>query len=115
MSRPTATPCPLPEETLIQAAAVLRVLGHPHRLRLVELLMTRRRSVNELAEELDLAQSAVSQHLGHMRAQGIVDAQRNGRCVWYRIVNPNACNVIRCIRRHGDGRSAPSPRGRGLR
>jgi len=89
---------------LEQAAAVLRVLAHPHRLGIVELLMIQRHTVGELAEALGLAPHAVSQHLNHMKAFGILDSQRHGREVYYRVANPNAVNVIECIRRHGDGK-----------
>lgn len=95
---------PLDLDTLEAAAACLRVLAHPHRLKLVELLMTDRHTVGELAEELDLAPAAVSQHLNQMKAHGLLAAERDGRAVYYRVVNPNAVNVIRCIRKHGHGR-----------
>ncbi|MEX0774844.1 MAG: metalloregulator ArsR/SmtB family transcription factor [Phycisphaeraceae bacterium] len=97
------TPAPIPMNVLEQAAYVLRVLAHPHRLRMVELLMTGRLSVGELADELDLAPNAVSQHLSNMRAHGIVEVQRDGRTAYYRVANPNAINMINCIRKHGCG------------
>ncbi len=85
---------------LEESARVLRVLAHPHRLKFVELLMGGRLSVGELAEAVDLAPSAVSQHLNHMRAHGILDVEREGRTAYYRVDNPNAINVIQCIHRH---------------
>jgi DNA-binding transcriptional ArsR family regulator len=91
---------PLPLELLERSAAMLRVLAHARRLQIVALLMARRMSVGELAAALDLAPAAVSGHLGRMRAQGIVGPRRRGRTVYYRVVNPNACNLIRCLRRH---------------
>ena len=91
---------PLPLDLLERSAAMLRVLAHARRLQIVERLLSRRMSVGELAEALGLAPAAVSGHLGHMRAQGIVGPRRRGRVVYYRVVNPNACNLIRCLRRH---------------
>jgi DNA-binding transcriptional ArsR family regulator len=104
-SRPARNPAParLAAETLARAAEMLRVLAHPQRLRIVELLLESRHSVGDLAAAMDLAPAAVSGHLSHMRAQGIVGAQRDGRTVYYRVINPNAGNLIRCIRRHGSG------------
>ena len=90
----------LPLEALERSASVLRVLAHAQRLRIVELLMDRKMSVGELADTLDLAPNAVCQHLNHMRAHGILDCRRDGRTAFYRVANPHACNVIRCIRRH---------------
>jgi DNA-binding transcriptional ArsR family regulator len=91
---------PLPLDLLERSAAMLRVLAHARRLQIVERLMAGRMSVGELAEALGMAPAAVSGHLGHMRAQGIVGPQRRGRVVHYRVINPNACNLIRCLRRH---------------
>ena len=90
---------------LEETARVLRVLGHPHRLKFVELLMGGQLSVGELAEEVGLTPSAVSQHLSHMRAHGILGVRREGRTAYYRVENPSAVNVIRCIRKHGRGAS----------
>jgi DNA-binding transcriptional ArsR family regulator len=90
-------------QVLEQAAAVLRVMAHPHRLKIVELLMARKHSVGELAEEMSLAPNAVSQHLNQMKAHRILEVDREGRTAYYRVVNPNAKNLIRCIARHGHG------------
>lgn len=100
-----ATPELLPERLLEQAAGVLRVLAHPHRLRIVELLSLQRHTVGELAEAIGLAQHAVSQHLNHMKAHGILDSRRVGRNVYYSVANPNALNILECIRNHGHGKS----------
>lgn len=94
----------IPERLLEQAASVLRVLAHPHRLRIVELLEAERLTVGQLADAIGLAQHAVSQHLNHMKAHGILASRRDGRNVYYSVANPNALNVLDCIRRHGDGR-----------
>lgn len=87
-------------EALEQAASVLRVLAHPHRLKLVELLDADRHTVGELAERLGLAPHAVSQHLNQMRAHGILDSQRDGRSVHYRVISPHARTLLGCIRKH---------------
>lgn len=91
---------PISMDTLEQAAKVLRVLAHPHRLKLVELLESDRHTVGELALQLELAPHAVSQHLNQMRAHGILEARRNGRVVYYRVISPHALTLIQCIRKH---------------
>lgn len=101
----SANPAELEMEVLEQAAAVLKVLAHPHRLKAIELLMNGRLSVGEIADELGLAPAAVSQHLNHMKAHRILAVERDGRTAYYRVINPNAANVIRCIRKHGHGQS----------
>ena len=90
----------LPMEVLFKAAAVLRVLAHPHRLKIVELLLDGPKNVSQLTEQLDLAQNAVSQHLNFMKAHGILPSRRKGRSFFYEVVHPNARTVLGCIRRN---------------
>ena len=94
----------IPFSTLEQAAASLRVLSHPHRLRIVEVLLNGPASVTDLATDVELAPAAMSQHLSQMRAQGIVASRRNGRQVFYEVISPNAVHLIDCIMKHGPGR-----------
>lgn len=91
----------IPMQVLEHAAATLRVLAHPHRLKITELLVTGRLSVGELADKLDLPAPAVSQHLNHMRAHRILACERQGRSAYYRVINPSATMLIECIRKHG--------------
>lgn len=88
----------IPVETLEEVAPVFRVLSHRHRLRLVGLLLDERLSVGDLAERAGLAPAAVSQHLGLLRAHGVLEAEREGPSVYYRVVHPGAQAVLRCIR-----------------
>lgn len=81
-------------------AGVLRVLGHPDRLRLVDILMRRDAAVGELADLLDLPPNVVSQHLSNMLAHRIVRRQRRGRQVFYDVVHPAAQNLLQCIWRN---------------
>jgi DNA-binding transcriptional ArsR family regulator len=81
-------------------ASLLRALASPHRLRIVHRLGTGTCEVNELARDLGLAQSSVSQHLAAMRAVGLVDATRDGRSVRYQLTDPEilgACDVMRTV------------------
>jgi DNA-binding transcriptional ArsR family regulator len=91
---------PLPAEVLRRAAAVLRVLAHADRLRIVELLGEGALSVSELTRRLGLAQNTVSQHLNFMKAHGILASRREGRSVFYEVVHPHAKTVLGCIRRN---------------
>jgi len=90
-------------DVLERAAAVMRVLAHPHRLRICELLLGGDVSVGELAEHLDMPQNAVSQHLAIMRAHGLVARERGGKVAYYRVVHPSAGWLLSCIRRHARG------------
>jgi len=95
----------LPMERLEQAAAVMRVLAHPHRLRICELLMQGRVAVCEIADHLGIPCNATSQHLGIMKAHGILGSERDGKTVYYRVVGPQPAWLLGCIRDHSSPRA----------
>jgi DNA-binding transcriptional ArsR family regulator len=81
-------------------ADLLRALANPHRLRIVHRLGDGPTEVNELARDLDMAQSTVSQHLAAMRGVGLVEATRDGRFVRYELAYPeilDACDLMRAV------------------
>lgn len=82
-----------------RAAEVLKTVAHPVRLRIVELLEHRERSVTELKELLGLTQPLTSQHLTQMRTRGVLGTRREGSQVYYSIANHDVVKVIHCIRR----------------
>lgn len=90
----------IPLELLEQSAAVMRVLAHPHRLRICDLLLAGRVSVNEVARHLNIASNAVSQHLNMMKAHGLLTCERDGKTVYYRVSDPRPGWLLDCIRRH---------------
>ncbi len=90
----------LESDVLARAAEVIKCLGHPLRLRLLESLETGERAVWELQEYSGATQAAVSQHLGSLRARGIVDSRREGTNVFYRITEPKVTSILNCIRRY---------------
>ncbi|MHB8543763.1 MAG: ArsR/SmtB family transcription factor [Leptospirales bacterium] len=66
-------------------ARCLRILGHPVRLRIMTLLAAKEWSVNELAGELGISQSNLSQHLTLLKDREIIMARREGHQVFYGI------------------------------
>jgi DNA-binding transcriptional ArsR family regulator len=84
-------------DMLSRAARNLRVMAHPVRIKMIELLLAKPVPVGELAESVDLPAAAVSQHLNIMRAQGIVRARREGRQVFYEVIAPQAHALIDCL------------------
>src|SRR3989304_5475152 len=83
---------------LERAARVIRVLGHPLRLRLLEALEDGERHVAELQEAAGGSQAMVSQRLGFLRAHGVVERRREGPRVYYRIIEPKVSRILACIR-----------------
>lgn len=86
-----------PEE-LQRAAAVIKCLGHPLRLRLLEAMEDGERTVTELTHLSDAPQAIVSQQLGIMRGRGVVNATRRGPYVFYGITEPRVRPLLDCLR-----------------
>lgn len=91
---------PIPAKVLERCAASLKVLAHPTRLRIVDLVAARRLTVGELAEALGESQAVVSQHLIRMRGVDLLSVEREGRMAYYRVANPACPAVLDCIRTH---------------
>ena len=83
---------------LAKAADVIKVVGHPDRLRILEFLEEGEKAVGEIQECLDLPQAIVSQHLAKMRGWDIVEARRDGIHVYYHIIEPKVTHILDCIR-----------------
>jgi DNA-binding transcriptional ArsR family regulator len=69
-------------------AGLFKALGHPLRLRILELLRHGEMSVRDLLRELEVEPSTASQQLGILRAQGVVESRRDGPTVVYRVTDP---------------------------
>lgn len=81
-------------------AEVLKTLASPRRLEIIHRLAAGPCEVGRLAEELGISQPNASQHLAVMRAAGIVEAERDGREVRYRLSDPDvvvACALMRGV------------------
>ena len=88
------------DEITILQAEVLKTLAHPRRLAILHRLAQGPCEVGRLAEDLDLTQPNVSQHLAILRGAGLVEADRDGREVRYRLVDGDvtvACGVMRGV------------------
>ena len=78
-----------------EAKAILfRTLGHPARVRILELLREGERSVGSLQAELSLDSSSTSQHLGALRRVGLVEARRDGTSALYRITDETVFTLL---------------------
>jgi DNA-binding transcriptional ArsR family regulator len=81
-------------------ADVMKTLAHPRRLQILHRLAGGPTGVARLATELGMSQPNTSQHLAVMRAAGVVEAERDGRVVRYRLADPDvtvACALMRSI------------------
>src|ERR1700722_7711533 len=75
-------------------ANLFRVLGHPARVRILELLRDGERSVGGLQAELDLDSGGTSQHLAALRRIGVVESRREGTTVYYRVDDKRVFDLL---------------------
>jgi DNA-binding transcriptional ArsR family regulator len=78
----------------IRKAQLFKVLGHPVRIRILELLSDGERTVGDLQDALSLDSSGTSQHLTALREQGALESRRDGTNVYYRIRDPRVTQLM---------------------
>lgn len=91
-SKPTATVADFAE-----AAECLKMLAHPVRLRIVQLLLHGRYTVGELAADCEVPNNVASEHLRMMQRCRFLASEREGRRVYYRVVEPHLQRLMACI------------------
>lgn len=84
-------------DALGQAAECLRTLAHPHRLRMVQMLLQGDYAVNELAEACGLPSAMASEHLRLMQRCGFLTSEKEGRKVFYRVAEPHLKSILKCV------------------
>ena len=82
-----------------RASNLMKILGHSGRLMVLCHLAEHEMSVGEIAESLEMSQSALSQHLARMRAEGLVETRRESQTVYYRLADGDARQVIESLYR----------------
>jgi len=82
---------------LAEAAECLKTLAHPHRLRMVQMLLGGRYTVGELAEACEIPSHMASEHLRLMQRCGFLTPDRQGRCTYYEVAEPHLANIMKCI------------------
>jgi DNA-binding transcriptional ArsR family regulator len=106
----------LSAEFLAKTADLLKMLAHPHRLQIIEVIdRAGEISVSAIIGETALPQSSVSLHLNQMKRMDLLTAERHGREVRYRIKDPRVLKLLECIcnsYHEGCGDAASEPRER---
>lgn len=82
-----------------EAARLLKALANEHRLLVLCHLLEGERSVGQLNAELDLSQSALSQHLAVLREDGLVATRRESQTIYYRVASEAVTAVLAAL--HG--------------
>ena len=84
-------------QAFAQAAECLRILAHPVRLRIVQLLLHGRFTVGELAEDCGVPDNVASEHLRLMLRCGFFTSEREGRKVFYQVAEPHLQDIMNCV------------------
>lgn len=79
-------------------ARICKTLSNPWRLRIIDALRGGERSVTELAAHLGISRPNLSQHLGVMQAQGVVEVRREGAYSYYRLTNQKIVRAFELMR-----------------
>ena len=91
-------------DALAEAAECLKTLAHPHRLRMVQMLLRERYTVGELAEACGIPSHMASEHLRLMQRCGLLTSERDGRKAYYRSAEPHLADIMACVEaRFGQG------------
>lgn len=93
MSDPVIDPATL-RRAAGQAVAALKVLANEDRLLLLCQLSQGEMAVGELEEVLGIRQPTLSQQLGVLRGEGVVDTRRDGKRIFYSVADPRLLQVL---------------------
>ena len=88
------------DQVCVRVAEVLKVLGHPIRLRIVQTLLTEQSCVKNIWSCLDLPQATVSQHLSVLKGKGIVDSAREGVSMRYWVSDEIGKMIVSSLMEH---------------
>jgi ArsR family transcriptional regulator, virulence genes transcriptional regulator len=80
-----------------QAAELLKALSNPQRLRVMCMLIDGERTVGEINAEIELSQSALSQHLAVLRDGGWVQTRRESQSVYYSVADGPVHKIIQTL------------------
>ncbi|QDU64909.1 Biofilm growth-associated repressor [Planctomycetes bacterium Pan216] len=97
MAKSAAKPKLIDLDKLEEAAECLRTVAHPHRLRMLQMLLGGRYTVGELAEACGIASPMASEHLRLMKDRGFLGAERDGRRVYYHVTEPHLASLMQCV------------------
>ncbi len=83
---------------LEQMAGRLRAIAHPMRIAIIEMLSKENQlSVTEIYSRLEIEQAAASHHLNIMKNKGVLKSKRDGKKIFYSLMNNTLSDIIHCI------------------
>ena len=82
---------------LSSASRLLRSMSNDRRLRILMLLRSREMAVGEIAKQVNLSQSALSQHLAILRSDGLVNTRRQAQSIFYSLASDKALTLLESV------------------
>lgn len=90
-------------EDILKMAELLRVIAHPMRLDILQLLREEKElTVGEIQSKLDCncEQSMLSHHLTKMKDKGVLKSHKKGKFIYYSLVNEKICSIFECFNKY---------------
>ena len=87
----------MPMDELLRAAECLKLMAHPARIRIAELLVKQKLAVNTIAACCEIPQNQASEHLRMMQRHGLLISERRGRQVFYKAASIRLFNLTQCL------------------
>ena len=84
-------------ESAGRASGLMKTLGHKDRLMILCLLADGEKSVGQIADLLEIAQSPLSQHLSRMRKEQLVDTRREAQTIYYSLKSGEAARIVELL------------------
>ncbi|WP_286235407.1 ArsR/SmtB family transcription factor [Thalassotalea sediminis] len=85
------------EEKAKEASSLLKMMGNEVRLQILCSLVDQKLTVGEINGLIDISQSALSQHLAKLRTDGLVETERDGLNIYYRVCRPIVVDILRVL------------------
>ncbi len=85
------------EEQVKEASTLLKTMGNEVRLHILCSLIEHRQTVTQLNERIEISQSALSQHLAKLRADGFVATKRDGLNIYYSVSKPVVAKILKVL------------------
>ena len=87
-------------EKLETGARMLRAMAHPMRIAIIELLTaTKRLSVTEIYEKINIEQASASHHLNILKTNGVLESRREGKKIFYSLKHEKVTEIINSLDR----------------
>ena len=87
----------LSPDAIKKAANCLRILSHPVRLRIIQLLLEKELSVGAISKACNVPQNVASTHLKTLERCNFLEGTREGKNVYYKVIESHLEDLLRCI------------------